>query len=137
MARLPRTTRVDDVDPTVYEPAAAGDGTRILVERLWPGGLSKDKAARDHWLKDVAPSPELRRWYGHEPERWPAFQERYRAELAAAPEALARLEALCAEGPVTFVFAAKGPVTFVFAAKNQARNSAVVLRDLLAKRSRG
>ena len=111
----------------VYEPAAAGDGTRILVERLWPRGLSKDKAALDHWLKDVAPSPELRRWYGHEPERWPAFQERYRAELAAAPEALARLEALCAEGPVTFVFAAK----------DQARNSAVVLRDLLAKRSRG
>ncbi len=111
----------------VYEPPAAGDGTRILVERLWPRGLSKDKAALDHWLKEVAPSPELRRWYGHVPARWPEFQERYRAELAAAPEALARLEALCAEGPVTFVYAAR----------DEARNSAVVLRALLAERARG
>ena len=106
----------------VYEPPAKGDGLRILVERLWPRGLTKEKAALDHWLKEVAPSPELRRWYDHKPERWPGFQERYRTELAEMPEALERLRALCAGGPVTFVYAAR----------DEARNSAVVLRALLS-----
>ncbi len=91
----------------VYDPPAASDGLRILVERLWPRGLSKEKARLHHWLRDVAPSPELRRWYGHRPERWPAFQARYHAELDANPDAVDALEALCATGPVTFVFAAR------------------------------
>ena len=107
----------------VYEPPSKEDGKRILVERLWPRGLSKEKAALDHWLKEVAPSPELRRWYDHRPERWPEFQERYKAELEARPEPLQALRRLCAEGPVTFVFAAR----------DEARNSAVVLQKLLSK----
>ena len=107
----------------VYEAPAPEDGTRILVERLWPRGLTKEKAALDHWLKEVAPSPELRRWYDHKPERWPEFQKRYRAELEARSEALEALRELCAEGSVTFVFAAR----------DEERNSAVVLQALLSK----
>ena len=104
-----------------YERPGPEDGTRILVERLWPRGLTKARAAIDHWVKEVSPSPELRRWYGHEPERWPEFQERYRAELDANPEAVAALRTLCAEGPVTFVYAAR----------DEARNSAVLLKAYL------
>ena len=105
----------------VYEAPTESDGPRILVERLWPRGLSKDKAAVDHWLKEIAPSPELRRWYGHRPDRWPEFQARYRAELDANPAVLRELEALCASGPVTFVFAAR----------DEERNSAVLLKRYL------
>lgn len=105
----------------VYEPVAADDGPRILVERLWPRGLTKAKAGIDHWAKDISPSPELRRWYGHRPERWPEFQDRYRAELAANSTAIDELRTLCAGQDVTFVFAAK----------DLDRNSAVLLRDFL------
>lgn len=105
----------------VYEPPSAADGARVLVERLWPRGLKRADAAVDRWLKDVAPSHELRRWYGHDPARWEEFRARYRAELEARPEALLPLREL----------AARGPVTLVFAARDEARNSAVVLRELL------
>ena len=104
-----------------YDEAAAANGTRILVERLWPRGVTKERAAINHWVKDVAPSPELRRWYDHQPERWPEFQKRYQAELDANGEAVASLNELCATGPVTFVFAAR----------DTARNGAVALKDYL------
>ncbi len=109
----------------VYLPASAADGTRILVERLWPRGLTKDKAAIDHWVKDIAPTPELRKWYGHDPDRWAEFQRLYREELAENSAAVETLEDLCASKRVTFVFAAK----------DEARNSAVVLREFLMERS--
>ncbi len=93
----------------VYEPAEASDGRRFLVERLWPRGLSKQAAKLDAWLKETAPSDELRRWYGHDPEKWPEFRRRYFAELARAPEALAPIREALRKGPVTLVFAAKDP----------------------------
>lgn len=105
----------------VYEPRSDADGVRILVERLWPRGVSKADAAIDHWMKDVAPSPELRTWYGHKAERWNEFSGRYRAELTENPAAVEAVRALCAAQPVTFIFAAK----------DEERNSAVVLRAFL------
>jgi uncharacterized protein YeaO (DUF488 family) len=104
-----------------YLPPASDDGTRILVERLWPRGLTKEKAAIDHWVKDIAPSPELRKWYGHEPDRWEEFQQRYRIELKKNKPAVKELLALCTGNQVTFVFAAK----------DEDRNSAVLLRSYL------
>jgi uncharacterized protein YeaO (DUF488 family) len=92
-----------------YEAPEASDGTRFLVERLWPRGISKQAAKLDAWLKDAAPSDELRRWYGHDPEKWPEFRRRYFAELARAPEALAAIREALKKGPVTLVFAAKDP----------------------------
>ncbi|HMM54913.1 MAG TPA: DUF488 domain-containing protein [Candidatus Desulfobacillus sp.] len=106
----------------VYEAPAAADGVRILVDRLWPRGLTKDKAKIDHWLKEVGPSNELRQWFGHEPEKWPEFQKRYRAELKANP-ALAELKALTR----------KGKATLVYGAKDEERNQAVVLKQLLER----
>ena len=105
----------------VYETPTAEDGARILVERLWPRGLTKARAAVDHWAKELSPSPELRAWYGHRPELWPEFQRRYRAELAAKAPEVEALRRLCAGRRVTFVFAAK----------DETRNSAVVLKDFL------
>lgn len=104
-----------------YEPPEETDGVRILVERLWPRGISKDAAALDYWVKDIAPSPELRKWYSHDPEKWPEFRERYLAEVAQNTDELTDLRAICAAGSVTFVFAAK----------DEERNSAVVLREYL------
>ncbi len=104
-----------------YEPAAPTDGTRILVERLWPRGLTKEKAALADWVKEIAPSPALRKWYDHDPAKWPEFQKRYRRELAANKDAVLALKAQCAAGPVTFVFAAK----------DEERNSAQVLKAYL------
>ena len=89
-----------------YEEPSRSDGLRILVERLWPRGLSKDRAAVDVWLKDIAPSPELRRWFGHNPAKWEEFQKRYRAELEANPDAVTDLRRRIREGAVTFVYAA-------------------------------
>jgi uncharacterized protein YeaO (DUF488 family) len=107
----------------VYAPAAPEDGRRVLVERLWPRGLRKAEAGVDLWLKGVAPSHALRRWFHAAPEaRWPAFQARYREELrgtAAGP--LAELRELTRAGPVTLLFAAR----------DEARNSAVVLKAVL------
>jgi uncharacterized protein YeaO (DUF488 family) len=107
----------------VYAPADDGDGYRILVDRLWPRGLSKDAARVDLWMKEVAPSDALRRWFGHDPEKWTAFRERYAAELAAAPDALDGIRRAHAE---------HGRVTLLFAAKDEAHNNAVALRDVLA-----
>ena len=107
----------------VYEPASVADGRRILVERLWPRGLTKQKARVNLWLKDIAPSPGLRMWFGHDPKKWAAFQRRYTAELKANGQALQRLRAV----------AAAGNVTLVFATRDEQHNSAVVLRHLLGK----
>ncbi|OJW22000.1 MAG: hypothetical protein BGO49_14545 [Planctomycetales bacterium 71-10] len=107
-----------------YEPAEPEDGVRILVDRLWPRGVSKADAAIDEWMKDVAPSAELRRWFGHDPGRWAEFQRRYRAELRAQAPLLDRLRAL----------AKAGTVTLVYAARDEEHNDAIVLRDVLAER---
>lgn len=91
----------------VYEARAASDGRRILVDRLWPRGLTKAEAGIDVWLKDVAPSTELRQWFGHDPAKWHEFQQRYRAELKANPAPLDELRALAREGTTTLVFGAR------------------------------
>lgn len=106
----------------VYEAPHAEDGTRILVDRLWPRGLTKEKAKVDLWLKEIAPSAELRTWFGHDPEKWPAFRTRYRAELEANEEPLARLRSEMK----------KGPVTLVYGAKDEEHNDAVVLQQFLS-----
>lgn len=105
-----------------YEPPAASDGKRILVDRLWPRGVAKAEAAIDLWLKDVAPSTELRKWFAHDPEKWPEFQKRYRAELEGS-EALAELRKLSRQGHVTLVYSAK----------DELHNDAVVLEKLLGR----
>lgn len=107
----------------VYEAPTGDDGLRVLVDRLWPRGLSKEKAAVHRWVKDIAPSTALRKWYNHDPERWAEFRRRYKAELAQAPEAVAALRQLTRQGRVTLLFAAR----------DEARNNAVVLRDVLAE----
>jgi uncharacterized protein YeaO (DUF488 family) len=88
----------------VYEPASSEDGTRLLVERLWPRGIKKEALPMDAWLKDVAPSTELRQWFTHDPAKWAEFQRRYFAELAANPEALQPIRKAMREGPVTLLF---------------------------------
>lgn len=108
----------------VYDPPEISDGRRILVDRVWPRGLSKDKAALDTWMRDVAPSTGLRRWFDHRPERWEAFKTRYRAELAAQPAALETLRDL----------ASKGHVTLLFGARDTTRNQAVALKEILENR---
>ena len=107
----------------VYDEPAASDGTRVLVERLWPRGISKERAHIDLWLKDVAPSAELRQWFHHDPQKFPAFRRRYEAELKseAAQQALTKLRDI----------AKQGQLTLVFAAHDAAYSNAVVLRDLL------
>jgi len=104
-----------------YEAAEPDDGLRVLVDRLWPRGVTKEAAAVDLWLKDLAPSAELRKWFGHDPARWPEFQHRYGAEVRKHPEAFEQLRDL----------ARKQRVTLVFAAKDEEHNDAVVLRSLL------
>jgi uncharacterized protein YeaO (DUF488 family) len=106
-----------------YIAASKEDGLRILVERLWPRGVSKQKAQLDLWLKDLAPSTELRQWYGHNPARWPQFRKRYWAELKGKGEVLALLKFVTEERPVTFVYAAS----------DEERNSAVALKQLLER----
>jgi uncharacterized protein YeaO (DUF488 family) len=91
----------------VYEEPSSNDGMRVLVERLWPRGLTKERAAVDVWLKDVAPSPELRKWFGHDPARWEQFQERYRQELREKKDAVQFLKQRGKEGTVTLVYAAR------------------------------
>jgi len=107
-----------------YQPAAADDGTRILVDRLWPRGLKKSDAAIERWLKDIAPSTSLRQWFAHDPARWPEFRRRYAAEIRRHPDQLAELRAI----------ARKGPVTLIFSARDELRNDAVVLRNVLLGR---
>ena len=91
----------------VYEEPSDKDGMRVLVERLWPRGLTKERAAVDLWLKDVAPSPELRKWFGHDPARWEQFQERYRQELRKQEDAVQLMKQKGKEGTVTLVYAAR------------------------------
>jgi len=106
----------------IYEEPDPCDGRRILVDRLWPRGLSKERARVDWWLKEIAPSDELRRWFGHDPARWQEFRTRYRSELKGQRALLDELKSL----------ARKEPVTLLYAAKDREHNNAVVLRELLA-----
>ena len=110
-----------------YDPPARGDGRRILVERLWPRGMKKQILAVDAWVKDVAPSTELRKWFGHRVERWEEFRRRYREELDANPD-----------GWRPILYASKGgKVTLLYSARDILHNGAVVLRDYLAAREPG
>ena len=108
-----------------YEPAADGDGVRVLVDRLWPRGVKK-QTALDQWMKDIAPSTKLRQWFGHDPERWPEFQRRYRAELRQHIQELDRIRAL----------AKTQTVTLVYSAHDEEHNDAIVLKDVLLKETR-
>lgn len=107
-----------------YEAASKSDGLRILVERLWPRGINKEKAAIDLWMKDIAPSTELRTWFGHDPGKWRELRKSYWAELRATPELVAQLRQKIAAGTVTFVFAAS----------DAGHNSAVALKEFLERR---
>lgn len=111
----------------VYDPPASDDGARILVDRLWPRGLSKEKLQMAAWLKDAAPSDALRRWFGHDADRWPEFQRRYAAELEQRPEAWKLLVKA----------ARRGTVTLLFSAKDTAHNNAVALKAFLETRLDG
>jgi uncharacterized protein YeaO (DUF488 family) len=104
-----------------YDPPAPDDGCRVLVDRLWPRGLKREAAGIDHWLRELAPSNELRTWFAHDPERWDAFRQRYAAELQApaAAAALAELRGLIAAHPV---------VTLLYGARNTRCNNAEALR---------
>ena len=106
-----------------YDPPAPEDGARILVDRLWPRGVTKEKARIDLWLKEIAPSDALRKWFGHEPAKWPEFQLRYLKELEARPAAVAKLAAEVRGGPVTLVYAAR----------DEEHNNAVALKEFFAK----
>jgi uncharacterized protein YeaO (DUF488 family) len=105
----------------VYEPPAEGDGMRILVERLWPRAMTKERARIDLWLKEVSPSPELRKWFSHDDSKWEEFKERYRRELDMNVASVRKIVELASEGPVTMVYAAKDPE----------RNSAVLLLEYI------
>src|SRR5215469_11687117 len=106
-----------------YEKSSRYDGSRILVERLWPRGLTRERAAVDLWLKEVAPSPELRKWFGHDPAKWKQFQQRYRAELKTHRIALGLLRAK----------AHQGTVTLVYGARDEEHNGAQVLKRVLGR----
>ena len=107
-----------------YSSPSAGDGTRILIDRLWPRGVRKSDAAIDRWIKGIAPSTALRKWFGHKPARWQEFCRRYAAEFHDNADQLAELRAE----------ARKGQVTLVFGARDELHNDAVVLRDILLGR---
>jgi uncharacterized protein YeaO (DUF488 family) len=107
----------------VYEEPSRKDGLRVLVERLWPRGLTKEKAHVDLWLKEVAPSPELRKWFGHEPSRWKEFQKRYREELRDHKDAVELLKQKSKDQTVTLVYAAR----------DEEHNKAMVLKGFLEK----
>lgn len=107
----------------IYDPPEAGDGYRILVDRLWPGGISKETARLDEWDKSMVPSTELRKWFGHKPELFAEFKQRYRAELKVQTTALQRLEAILKQQDLCLLYAAKDP----------AINQAIVLAAILQK----
>jgi uncharacterized protein YeaO (DUF488 family) len=105
----------------IYDPHDRTDGARVLVDRLWPRGARKDEAKLTLWLKDIAPSDDLRRWFGHDPARFAEFSRRYRAELTANKDAVSQLEDLMKAGPVTLLYAAH----------DEEHNNARVLADFL------
>lgn len=107
----------------IYDPPEESDGYRVLVDRLWPRGVAKDKAHIDLWLKDIAPSNELRKWFAHDPAKWNGFKQRYLEELKANDTAVEVLKS----------HLAKGDVTLLYAARDREHNEAVVLRDNLVK----
>ena len=109
-----------------YEPPDEADGVRILVDRLWPRGITKRKAKIDQWIKDIAPTAELRKWFGHDPDRWQEFKKRYTAELKDHAELVDELVRLVD----------KGTLTLVFGARDEEHNDAVVLRQLIIDRAR-
>jgi uncharacterized protein YeaO (DUF488 family) len=104
-----------------YEPVSGADGARVLIDRLWPRGVKKQDAAIERWVKELSPSTELRKWFGHDPARWDEFRRRYTEEIHRHPEQLEELRAL----------ARQGPITLVYAAHDEAHNDAIVLRDVL------
>jgi uncharacterized protein YeaO (DUF488 family) len=106
-----------------YEKPAKDDGERILVERLWPRGLTKAKAKIDLWLKEIAPSAELRKWFGHDPDKWIEFHRRYLKELKQSPDLIKLLKRKAKEGTITLIYAAR----------DEAHNSALALRQFLQK----
>lgn len=106
----------------VYDPPHKSDGLRILVDRLWPRGLTKAEAAIDFWAKEVSPSNELRRWYGHDPDKWPEFRKRYFAEIEQRADVLAELRQ----------HIGRHHATFLYSSKEERLNNAVALRDYLA-----
>jgi uncharacterized protein YeaO (DUF488 family) len=110
----------------VYEVASPDDGFRVLVDRIWPRGMTKERAGADLWLKEVAPSTELRKWFHHDRSKWEEFKERYTAELDANPQAVGKL----------LDAAARGRLTLLYSAKDSEDNQAVVLREYLLSRSR-
>jgi uncharacterized protein YeaO (DUF488 family) len=105
----------------IYDPAEASDGYRVLVDHVWPRGISRDRARLDQWAREIAPSDDLRKWFSHDPERFEEFRARYRDELAAHSEAIEALRER----------ADKGRLTIVYAARDRAHNNAVVLAELL------
>jgi uncharacterized protein YeaO (DUF488 family) len=106
-----------------YEPASPDDGVRVLVDRLWPRGVRKEKAEVARWMKEIAPSSELRQWFGHDPERWPEFRRRYAMELRQHAAELEELRGLAREDTLTLVFSAR----------DEEHNDAVVLREVLLR----
>ena len=110
----------------VYESPSSQDGLRVLVDRLWPRGLTKERAAVDLWLKDVAPSTELRKWFDHDPVKWKEFQVRYRNELREKKDALDLLKQKCGEQTVTLVYGAR----------DEEHNEALVLKKILARKKK-
>ncbi len=109
----------------VYEPPSEDDGYRILVERLWPRGISKERAKIDLWVKNAGASSELLKWFGHDPQKWEEFRNRYRQEIQDRPEVLQLLEKTLQEKKV---------VTFVYAAHDESHNNAVALKEFLEER---
>ena len=121
-------TVVAEIDPMiklkrVYKEPTKDDGFRILVERLWPRSLTKERASVDLWLKEVSPSSELRKWFGHDPTKWEEFRKRYRAELRQKKDVVSILKQKSKEGTITLVYAAR----------DEEHNSAIVLKEILER----
>lgn len=121
---MPRTSSPRLQVRRVYDPPARSDGCRVLVDRIWPRGLSKEAAKLDAWIKELAPSTELRKWFAHEPSKWDSFKRKYFRELDGREEALEQLLEACPERTLTLLFAAK----------DTAHNNAVALKEYLGAR---
>lgn len=107
----------------IYEPTKASDGKRVLVDRLWPRGISKERAKLKLWLKEIAPSTELRKWFNHDPKKWPEFQKRYKQELRNNQDAVNQLKSL----------AKKQTVTLLYGARDEEHNEALVIQQFITK----